>query len=95
MAFRCLCFFTLFIPSPDPTNIAAAGDITAQELGEVMKSLGLEPSETELKDMVNEVDADNNGTIDFNGASEWFPRSGNVTGGGDADADFCRQSSST
>ncbi|KAL0934314.1 calmodulin, partial [Colletotrichum truncatum] len=43
------------------------GDITAQELGEVMRSLGLNPSDTELNDMVNEVDADNNGTIDFNG----------------------------
>ncbi|CAI0651272.1 unnamed protein product, partial [Colletotrichum noveboracense] len=42
------------------------GDITAQELGEVMRSLGLNPSDTELTDMVNEVDADNNGTIDFN-----------------------------
>ncbi|KAJ0164890.1 Calmodulin [Colletotrichum tanaceti] len=42
------------------------GDITAQELGEVMRSLGLNPSDTELNDMVNEVDADNNGTIDFN-----------------------------
>uniref|UniRef100_L2G7Q7 Calmodulin n=2 Tax=Colletotrichum gloeosporioides species complex TaxID=2707338 RepID=L2G7Q7_COLFN len=31
-----------------------------------MRSLGLNPSDTELTDMVNEVDADNNGTIDFN-----------------------------
>ncbi|KAK1590649.1 uncharacterized protein LY79DRAFT_590357 [Colletotrichum navitas] len=45
---------------------ALEGDITAQELGAVMRSLGLNPSDTELNDMVNEVDADNNGSIDFN-----------------------------
>ncbi|KAK2005032.1 calmodulin [Colletotrichum falcatum] len=42
------------------------GDITAQELGAVMRSLGLNPSDTELNDMINEADADHNGTIDFN-----------------------------
>jgi calmodulin len=31
----------------------------------VMRSLGQNPSESELQDMINEVDADNNGTIDF------------------------------
>jgi calmodulin len=35
----------------------------------VMRSLGQNPSESELQDMINEVDADNNGTIDFPGAS--------------------------
>lgn len=34
-----------------------------------MRSLGQNPSESELQDMINEVDADNNGTIDFPGAS--------------------------
>jgi Ca2+-binding EF-hand superfamily protein len=33
-----------------------------------MRSLGLNPSATELKDMVNEVDVDQNGSIDFKGA---------------------------
>jgi calmodulin len=33
-----------------------------------MRSLGQNPSESELQDMINEVDADNNGTIDFPGA---------------------------
>lgn len=42
-----------------------SGNITAAELGEVMKSLGLNPTEDELRDMVNEIDADQNGTIDF------------------------------
>lgn len=33
----------------------------------MMQSLGLNPSESELQDMLNEVDADNSGAIDFNG----------------------------
>ncbi|CAG9942152.1 unnamed protein product [Clonostachys rosea f. rosea IK726] len=41
------------------------GEITTKELGTVMRSLGQNPSESELQDMINEVDADNNGTIDF------------------------------
>lgn len=45
------------------------GQITTKELGTVMRSLGQNPSESELQDMINEVDADNNGTIDFPGAT--------------------------
>lgn len=41
------------------------GTITNKELGTVMRSLGQNPTEAELQDMVNEVDADGNGTIDF------------------------------
>ena len=41
------------------------GRITAKELGTVMRSLGQNPSEAELQDMVNEVDLDGNGTIEF------------------------------
>ncbi|ETS64955.1 calmodulin [Moesziomyces aphidis] len=41
------------------------GTITTKELGTVMRSLGQNPTEAELQDMVNEVDADGNGTIDF------------------------------
>lgn len=37
-----------------------------------MRSLGQNPSESELQDMINEVDADNNGTIDFPGTSIGF-----------------------
>jgi Ca2+-binding EF-hand superfamily protein len=32
-----------------------------------MRELGLSPSDAELKDMVDEVDVDQNGSIDFNG----------------------------
>ena len=50
------------------------GVITSKELGTVMRSLGQNPSESELQDMINEVDADNNGTIDFPGTGSPFPR---------------------
>jgi calmodulin len=42
-----------------------SGEITAKELGEIMRSLGQDPSDGELQDMVNEVDTDKTGTIDF------------------------------
>ncbi|KAG2674141.1 hypothetical protein I3760_13G121100 [Carya illinoinensis] len=43
----------------------ADGRITTKELGTVMRSLGLNPTAPELQEMINEVDTDNNGTIDF------------------------------
>ncbi|KAH9289653.1 hypothetical protein KI387_033770, partial [Taxus chinensis] len=42
------------------------GCITTKELATVIRSLGQNPTEAELKDMISEVDADGNGTIDFN-----------------------------
>jgi calmodulin len=39
--------------------------ITAKELGTVMRSLGQNPTEAELHDMINDVDADGSGTVDF------------------------------
>ena len=41
------------------------GIITIEELEVTMKSLGQNPTETELRDMINEVDADDNGSIDI------------------------------
>ncbi|KAJ6656349.1 hypothetical protein lerEdw1_003852 [Lerista edwardsae] len=41
------------------------GAITTKELGTVMRSLGQNPTEAELRDMINELDADGSGTVDF------------------------------
>ncbi|EFJ14591.1 hypothetical protein SELMODRAFT_120223 [Selaginella moellendorffii] len=41
------------------------GCITTSELAVVMRSLGQNPSEAELREMIDEVDVDGNGTIDF------------------------------
>ncbi|KAG5574171.1 hypothetical protein H5410_063937 [Solanum commersonii] len=41
------------------------GCITTKELGTVMRSLGQNPTEAKLQDMINEVDADGNETIDL------------------------------
>lgn len=41
------------------------GHIDRAELGTVMRSLGHNPSDSELQDMIHEVDTDGNGKIDF------------------------------
>ncbi|GMJ02637.1 calmodulin 8, calmodulin-like 8 [Hibiscus trionum] len=41
------------------------GCITVEELATVIRSLDQNPSEEELQDMMNEVDADGNGSIEF------------------------------
>uniref|UniRef100_A0A1I8H286 Calmodulin n=1 Tax=Macrostomum lignano TaxID=282301 RepID=A0A1I8H286_9PLAT len=41
------------------------GCITTKELGRVMKSLGQNPTDAQLQDMVSEVDTDGNGSIEF------------------------------
>ena len=43
----------------------ADGAITTTEIGTVMRSLGQNLSEAELQGMIQEADADNNGTVDF------------------------------
>ena len=42
-----------------------SGSITAKELGTVMRSLGQNLNESEIKEIIDEVDEDKNGTIDF------------------------------
>ncbi len=41
------------------------GSITTKELGTVMRSLGQTPTEAGLQEMIKEVDANGDGTIDF------------------------------
>ncbi|CAN1121318.1 Calmodulin-like protein 8 [Linum perenne] len=41
------------------------GCITVEELATVIRSLDQNPTEEELHDMITEVDADGNGTIEF------------------------------
>jgi len=41
------------------------GTISIKELSKVMTSLGQNPTDAEIEDMINEVDSDRNGSIDF------------------------------
>ena len=41
------------------------GKIDHKELGLVLKCFGMNPTEAEIQDIINEVDADGNGTLDF------------------------------
>jgi len=41
------------------------GTIDADELGTVLRSLGNQPTDEEVEDMIKEADEDGNGTIDF------------------------------
>ena len=43
------------------------GMIPTKELGTVMRSLGSNPTEAGLQDMINEVDAEGEGTMNFTG----------------------------
>ena len=69
-SYRCFRTLPIYYKLWEPTRIdveSPIGEITTKELGTVMRSLGQNPSESELQDMINEVDSDNNGTIDFPG----------------------------
>ena len=46
-------------------DVTQSDEINLKDLGTVMNALGKYPTPTELQDMINEVDADGNGTIDF------------------------------
>lgn len=51
--------FDIFVTDSDD------GTITTKELGKVMRMLGQSPTEEELREMIEEVDEDGSGTIDF------------------------------
>ncbi|XP_052103548.1 calmodulin-like [Mytilus californianus] len=55
---ECRAAFRLFDKDGD-------GTITTQELGIIMRSLGQNPTDIELKNIIDEVDADGDGTVDF------------------------------
>ncbi|CAF1500792.1 unnamed protein product, partial [Didymodactylos carnosus] len=52
------------------------GAFSQTELGYVMKTIGYEPTESELQQMINEVDEDGNGIIDFEEFKQMMTRNG-------------------
>lgn len=42
-----------------------SGQIDSNELQNVLKKLGLNPTDEELQDIINDIDKDNDGTIDY------------------------------
>lgn len=48
------------------------GTITKEELGELMDTLGIDATPEEIDLMINEIDQDSNGEIDFEGESRAF-----------------------
>ena len=47
-------------------DIEGKGFVSANNLGKIMRSLGYHPSEIELNEMINDMDLDHNGSIEFN-----------------------------
>ena len=60
----------MFTTNPPPPCL---GDISPAELQIAMNSLGLKPTLAEVKEMIQEIDADGDGQIDFNGTSPHCP----------------------
>ena len=44
----------------------SSGIISSKQLRTLLRSLGHNPSDTELRELINQVDMDENGKIDFN-----------------------------
>ncbi|KAK2555050.1 Calmodulin [Acropora cervicornis] len=60
--------FTVFVEYKDAFSLFDRdnnGIITTRELSAIMRSLGFNPTEEELQTMINNVDYDGNGVIDF------------------------------
>ena len=64
---KCKEVFDLFDKNKD-------GTITTKELGDVMRDLGANPTQAELQEMINEVDKDGSGKIEFKVFLELFGR---------------------
>ena len=54
----CVLYFSEFREAFYLFDSDGNGAITTKELGHVMRSLGQNPTEVELQDMINEVDVD-------------------------------------
>lgn len=55
------------------------GSISSKELGVAMRTLGQNPTEQELLDMINEVDFDGSGSIEFPEFCQMMKRMNKVT----------------
>ena len=58
VASRSTCLFVELREAFELFDIDGDGKITTDELGTVMKSLGMNPSQDELREMIKEVDID-------------------------------------
>ena len=62
----CLCFPNIININTSLTKwLLHAGSITIEELANAIRSLDQNPTQEELQTMINEVDVDGNGTIEF------------------------------
>lgn len=65
-AVLCLCDYAEFKAAFDIfVQDAEDGCISTKELGKVMRMLGQNPTPEELQEMIDEVDEDGSGTVDF------------------------------
>ena len=61
------------------TPAAAAGVVTFEHLGRVMRAIGLDPTDEELKNMITEVDGSGKGAVDFAEFMRMMSRNGTST----------------